>query len=199
MKSIVQVVQNLLKPYIDSNIQTLTNNKADKSDLSSISITGTTNNTGSTITLGKYFYLNETLVKAKTDIANGATFTLNTNYEVVTAGGLNDLSLNHYEILDTLDNSAASVTTKTSTIPNINKYKFIYLVCVNWDNSYRVASALIPVSVFKLNTYPYLAKNYNSESNYNLAFVQYVDDTTITLKAYGAQEQTTRTLVYGIY
>lgn len=167
--------------------------------LTNVDITGTTNNIGSTIPLGKYFYLNGTLVKAKTDIANGATFTLNTNYEVVTAGGLNDLSLNHYDVLDTLDNSTASVTTKTSTIPNINKYKFVYLVCANWENSYRVASALIPVPIFKVNTYPYLARNYNSESNYNLSIVQYVDDTTITLKAYGAQEQTTRTLVYGIY
>ena len=63
--------------------------KADKTDLASIQITGSTNDTGSTITNGTYFYLNDTLVRAKTDIANGATFTENTNYRVVTAGALN--------------------------------------------------------------------------------------------------------------
>ena len=66
-------------------------NKAPKSDLASISITGTTNNTGSTIKAGTFFYLNGSLVMSKTDISNGATFTANTNYEVVTAGGLNEL------------------------------------------------------------------------------------------------------------
>lgn len=61
-------------------------------DLTSIKATGTTNATGSTITSGTFFYLNGTLCKAKSDIASGATFTLNTNYEVVTAGGLNSLN-----------------------------------------------------------------------------------------------------------
>ena len=63
--------------------------KANKSDLTNLDLTGTTNNTGSTIGAGTYFYLNGTLVRAKTAIANGATFTLNTNYEVVSAGALN--------------------------------------------------------------------------------------------------------------
>ena len=66
--------------------------KADKTDLASIQITGSTNNTGSTITSGTYFYLNDTLVRAKADIANGSTLTLNTNYEVVTAGALNEFT-----------------------------------------------------------------------------------------------------------
>lgn len=70
----------------------LTNNKANKSDLTSISITGSKNNTGSTITSGSFFYKDGTLVRAKTDIANNATLTLNTNYEIVTAGGLNALN-----------------------------------------------------------------------------------------------------------
>lgn len=64
---------------------------ANKSDLASISITGTTNNTGATITAGTYFYLNGILVKAMTSIANGATLTENTNYTKVTAGSLNEL------------------------------------------------------------------------------------------------------------
>lgn len=72
-----------------SSIQTLTN------DLTDISIIGTTNNTGSTITKGTYFYLNSSLVKAKTDIANGATLTANTNYESE-SGVLNDESFRNY-------------------------------------------------------------------------------------------------------
>ena len=65
--------------------------KADKSDLASIKATGSTNGTGSTIAAGTYFYLNDVLVCAKTSIASGATFTSGTNYEVVTAGALNEL------------------------------------------------------------------------------------------------------------
>lgn len=44
------------------------------------------------IASGKYFYLDGALVKAKTAIAIGDTFTEGTNYEAVTAGGLNDLA-----------------------------------------------------------------------------------------------------------
>ena len=68
--------------------------KAAKTDLTSIIATGTTNATGATITKGTYFYLNGTLVQAKADIASGATFTSGTNYEAVTAGGLNSLQSN---------------------------------------------------------------------------------------------------------
>ena len=57
--------------------------------IASISITGTTNNTGATIASGTYFYLSGALVVATTAIANGATLTSGTNYEAVTAGGLN--------------------------------------------------------------------------------------------------------------
>lgn len=64
----------------------------ESSDLTSIKAVGSTNATGSTITKGTYFYLNGKLCLAKSDIASGATFTLNTNYEVVTAGGLNSLN-----------------------------------------------------------------------------------------------------------
>lgn len=64
----------------------------ESSDLTSIKAVGSTNATGSTITKGTYFYLNGKLCLAKSDIASGATFTLNTNYEIVTAGGLNSLN-----------------------------------------------------------------------------------------------------------
>ena len=62
-----------------------------ETDLASIHATGTTNTTGATIASGTYFYLNGALVRAKADIAVNATFTSGTNYETVTAGGLNDL------------------------------------------------------------------------------------------------------------
>ena len=63
--------------------------KANKADLTNLDLTGTTNSTGSTISAGTYFYLNGTLVRAKVDIASGATFTLNTNYEIISDGALN--------------------------------------------------------------------------------------------------------------
>ena len=72
-------------------------------DLTDIIATGSTNATGNTITSGLYFYLDGVLCKAKSDIANGATFTLNTNYEVVTAGGLNSLNSALTVHTDTVD------------------------------------------------------------------------------------------------
>ena len=68
-----------------------TANAAKKADLTSIIATGATNATGATITSGTFFYLNGTLVQALADIASGATFTENTNYEVPSAGSLNAL------------------------------------------------------------------------------------------------------------
>jgi hypothetical protein len=69
-----------------SNDVALNTNKAEKTDISNIKVTGSTNDTGATITSGKFFYKGTTLVKAKADIAAGATLTENTNYEVATAG-----------------------------------------------------------------------------------------------------------------
>ena len=98
-----------------------TANAAKKADLTSIIATGATNATGATITSGTYFYLNGTLVIAKADIASGATFTENTNYEAVTAGGLN--SLKSAIIIDdnvsvTFDSTGrGTFTTPTGYIP----------------------------------------------------------------------------------
>ena len=63
-----------------------------ETDLASIHATGSTNTTGATIASGTYFYLNGALVRAKSNIAVNATFTSGTNYEAVTAGGLNAVS-----------------------------------------------------------------------------------------------------------
>ena len=58
--------------------------KANKTDLTNISETGST--ASQAISAGTYFYLDGTLVRAKTAIASGATFTENTNYEATTVG-----------------------------------------------------------------------------------------------------------------
>jgi hypothetical protein len=75
-----------------TQLNTSLSNKANKSDITNISITGTTNNTGSTITAGTLFYLNGTLCKTLVDIANGATFTENTNYIKTTVNSLTGFS-----------------------------------------------------------------------------------------------------------
>lgn len=62
---------------LDGNLSS----KANKSDITNINITGTTNNTGSNILAGTLFYLNGALCKALVDVANGATFTEGTNYQ----------------------------------------------------------------------------------------------------------------------
>jgi len=85
------VASGVTKPVTSGAVYDAVTPKAPKSDLTSISITGSVNNTGSTITAGTFFYLNGALVVAKIDIANNATLTSGTNYEAPTAGALNAL------------------------------------------------------------------------------------------------------------
>ena len=82
MKSIVDFT-NKLKDYF-----------ATKQALTTKSIIGTVNNLGSTINAQTLFYLNGNLVRAKVDIANGATLTEGTNYDStnVYGGALNLLT-----------------------------------------------------------------------------------------------------------
>ena len=117
------------KPSINS--VTLSGNKTtadlglvNNTDLTDIIATGSTNATGNTITSGLYFYLDGVLCKAKSDIANGATFTLNTNYEVVTAGGLN--SLNSALTKDVNFGSAVPIATNTTYTAESDGYVYIY-------------------------------------------------------------------------
>ena len=91
----------------------------ESSDLTSIKAVGSTNATGSTITKGTYFYLNGKLCLAKSDIASGATFTANTNYEVVTAGGLNSLNSalgNKFKVVWTLPSGTTSMDAGTHNL-----------------------------------------------------------------------------------
>ena len=78
--------------------------KADKTDLTSIIATGSTNNTGSTIYSGERFYKDGVECTATADIASGATFTLGTNYSVPPKGWLNE------KITHTVSNTATDVT-----------------------------------------------------------------------------------------
>lgn len=82
-----------------------------ETDLASIHATGSTNTTGAKIDAGTYFYLNNVLVKAKTDIAVNASYTSGTNYETVTAGALNDLS----------EVETITVTPYTNVVIDLNK------------------------------------------------------------------------------
>ena len=82
-----RITDPTVTPYAKTNLQ-LTNDKAERADLATLKLTGSTNSTGSTINKDTYFYLNGSYCKAKTSIANGATFTLNTNFEEVTVGGV---------------------------------------------------------------------------------------------------------------
>lgn len=114
-------------PYRNSNvgdaIDNLSTIKANKTaienlkdDATGILIDGndTTNTTGSTITKGKYFYYGDALVKAKADIANGATLTLNTNFELVTDGALNEL---RDTLDDKVDNGLSTTAKQTYSFP----------------------------------------------------------------------------------
>lgn len=88
---------NAINDIAESNTRTALNTDVPKTDLTDIFVTGTKNNTGSTISAGTYFYANGQLALCKSAISANADLTLNTNYELVTAGALNKLILKTYE------------------------------------------------------------------------------------------------------
>ncbi len=118
---------------MDNSIGTLLNNDvalntnkaektavANKADITNINITsGTTNNTGATITAGKYFYYNGALVKAKVDIANGATLTFNTNYESAYMG-----------------DDVATLKSSLANLPAMIKYKTVSITVADTSVHY---------------------------------------------------------------
>lgn len=87
MKSIVDYT-NKLKDFFASK-QALTNVKNGTSDINQTTSSGCTITNG--IKKGTYFYLDGVLVRAKQAISNGDSFT-SSNYEVPTAGALNELN-----------------------------------------------------------------------------------------------------------
>lgn len=104
---------------------------ANKTDISSIILTGTTNTSGSTITAGTWFYLNGEIVKAKVDIASNATFTLNTNYEKKTIGA---------ELAELNSNSMIRTITATTSGEGIIQVSDItgYKVISGLSNGYMI-------------------------------------------------------------
>ena len=120
--------------------------KADKDDLTTISQTSPTCTETNGIAAGVFFYLDNELVVAKTAIANGATFTLNTNYEYPSAGALNALK------------SAFVTPTETwspTGFPNTQFIRFGRFVFFNirtpsmtknaWNTVFTVPSTFFPV------------------------------------------------------
>jgi hypothetical protein len=112
---------NSLKQTLETTISNADALKADKDDLASISITGSTNNTGSTITSGTYFYNNGALSKAKADIASGASIT-SSNTEPITYGLANVFIIKQYTTTINENGFAAD------GIPLVSGYKAIQAV-----------------------------------------------------------------------
>lgn len=80
-----RVLDGTFVPFAKTNKQ-LTDDKAERNDLSTIHATGSTNTTGAQINAGTFFYLNGQFCKALTNIAVNATFTLDTNFKVDSVG-----------------------------------------------------------------------------------------------------------------
>lgn len=159
-------------------ISDLQTEKAPKADLANISVTGSTNNTGSTITSGTYFYKDGSLAQAKADIANGATLTLNTNYEIVTAGGLNALNeaLTFKQVGTWTQNSHADINVPSDA-------KFFYITGTTNSGNLGQISGLFRADI---------NKSYNIVNVYNTAIafqvyngkLQYIGNSTLAPNLY---------------
>ena len=110
-------------------------NLASKSDLTDIFESGTT--ASRAISAGTYFYLNGVLVRAIATIASGATFTLNTNYEVVTAGALNDLKKPSFRKV--YDGNATYTAGLSANISLPTGYETEYFPIYSWVNANAVS------------------------------------------------------------
>lgn len=107
------------EPYVMTNRE-LTQNSPSKKDITNINIIGSTNDTGSTITRGTYFYLNGSIVRAITSIANGATLTYDTNYATVPTGVTNHLRTIVENRGLALGTERVLVSTLNSDLDNLN-------------------------------------------------------------------------------
>lgn len=104
--------------------------KAAKADLTNIQATGTTNTTGAAIPAGAFFYLNGILYRAKTQIDQNATFTVNTNCEQVMAGGFNNLRLKHMDITAT-PSAVGNVQINSNTGNAVTYNNFVNAVVID--------------------------------------------------------------------
>ena len=166
-------------PPAKTNLQ-LTNDKAERADLATLNLTGSTNTTGSTINEGVYFYLNGSYCKAKTSIANGATFTLNTNFEVVSVGGeITALNSNLSDYIIARNQVVTSPTTANSDFaivisPDaVSGYKPI-LCGYNYQNDVSASSFQLCSGLVKLNNsdqfviYMHSTRNDSPTINFNV-------------------------------
>lgn len=141
--------------------------KADKTNLSTISATGSTNNTGSTIKAGTYFYLDGVLKRAKTDISNGASFTAS-NME----SGDNALNgYNNFTFL-TIVSSTATIDVGISAV-----YNEVMIDCC-YENMGRHYPLIFPRDIFKSTN---LEKGVNINTDAGDCFFAY---TTTQMKAH---------------
>lgn len=119
--------------------------------MTNIYIEGSTNNTGSTIASGYYFYLNGTLVRAKQAIQNGGDFTLNTNYEVVTVGAINEVNqdLRNAKIIKTNTRDSGGITFNCRYIEygNIVVVNMIINLYISADNATQLTSSPLPTAI----------------------------------------------------
>lgn len=119
-----------------------------RSDITSINQTGTT--ATQAISSGTYFYLNEVLVRAKTDIASGATFTLNTNYEVKTVGDVL-ADLNRGSVSVTADGVKTLKTLLQELYASVDTSKITEHSCMkrwSWSGGYSVYNLVYGESNF---------------------------------------------------
>ena len=131
-----RIVDDTFAPYAKTNKQ-LTENKAERSDLATLNLTGSTNSTGSTINAGTFFYLNGSFCKALTNIAANATFTENTNYEDATVGGeLENLAFSAKAIEATQIN--------TTYVSNINAYVYTFGNLIIISGAIQIIAGTIP-------------------------------------------------------
>lgn len=125
--------------------------KADKTNLSTISATGSTNNTGSTIKAGTYFYLDGVLKRAKTDISNGASFTAS-NME----SGDNALNYDANNLGTAVNITAYNSATNKYTFPS-DGYVRLY-----GDTNGSTTYAVVGISLYGANEQVYTGYNVTS-------------------------------------
>lgn len=158
--------------------------KAERDDISTLQCTGSANTTGSTILAGRYFYLNGVLCKAKVDIANNATFTLNTNFTVVTID--EELSALNSKITfgfkSTRIADVSDVKTETNiTVEDLSHYSVVYLICTSSGASSFNTPVFCPIDIFKLGK---SITAVNQTGGYYATFT-YINDTTVKVISTG--------------
>lgn len=119
--------------------------------LAPINLDNGTNNTGSTIKAGTYFYVSGVICKAITDIANGATLTSGTNYETVTVGALNELNSKVIPNVFQLEKCR-----DTDTLDNLSCYKVGNIVVFSAEITLASPSVGDTVNLVYI---PYASKN----------------------------------------